>query len=190
MGEDLNGSAWKLLYASVAGTSHVKAGLPCQDSSLATEVATIDGPVLVAASSDGAGSASLSQEGSRLACSHFVAAASRMLTVRSVGQPIDYPTVRDWYREAASALNAHSAELRCTPRDLACTLLTAVIGVGWAVFAQLGDGGIVLKETDTYELIFWPDRESISIQRSSLLTPASKLICKLGFARMSANARC
>jgi len=157
MGQNLSGTDWKLLYASVTGTSHVKAGLPCQDFSLATEVETAGGSVLVAACSDGAGSAAMSQEGSRLACSQFVATASRMLTSRSVGDCINYPKVMEWYREVAGALHARSVELRCTPRDLACTLLTAVVGAGWAVLAQLGDGGIVARETDTYELIFWPE---------------------------------
>jgi hypothetical protein len=80
-----------------------------------------------------------------------------MLTSRSAGESIDYPKIAAWYREVAAALVSRAAELQCAPRELACTLLTAVIGTGWAVLAQLGDGGIVVRDRNGYELVFWPE---------------------------------
>lgn len=43
------------------------------------------------------------------------------------------------------------------PRQLACTLLVALLGNGWAMFAQIGDGVIVFNGDAGYELAFWPD---------------------------------
>ncbi len=40
----------------------------------------------------------------------------------------------------------------------ACTLLVAIVGDGWAAFAQIGDGVIAIFNGDAgYELAFWPD---------------------------------
>ena len=44
-----------------------------------------------------------------------------------------------------------------TPRQLACTLLAAIVGENWAAFAQIGDGVIVFDGPEGYELAFWPD---------------------------------
>ena len=43
------------------------------------------------------------------------------------------------------------------PRELACTLLLAVIGTESAMFAQLGDGAIVIRNGQCYEPVFWPE---------------------------------
>jgi len=46
-------------------------------------------------------------------------------------------------------------ELR--PRDLACTLLVAVVGPSSAIFAQLGDGAIVVGNGVERRCVFWPE---------------------------------
>ena len=50
-----------------------------------------------------------------------------------------------------------AAANRTTPRQLACTFLAAIVGVGWVAFAQVGDGVIVFDGPGGYELAFWPD---------------------------------
>ena len=65
---------WRYALASVIGTSHGTAGTPCQDACdcrLFWEEGA--SPVLVAVVSDGAGSATRSQDGAAFACSLFVA---------------------------------------------------------------------------------------------------------------------
>jgi hypothetical protein len=59
---------WKLLFQSVQGTAHERAGQPCQDSCLARLRRSGQGPVLILACADGAGSASHADLGARLAC--------------------------------------------------------------------------------------------------------------------------
>ena len=63
---------WKLVFGSVQGTSHLQSGLPCQDYC----TGTIAGTTLIAACADGAGSAELSQLGSKAAVDRFMEVAS------------------------------------------------------------------------------------------------------------------
>lgn len=58
------GAAWRILGASLAGSSHLAAGLPCQDAHGWRE---LPGGVWLAAVADGAGSAPRSDEGAALA---------------------------------------------------------------------------------------------------------------------------
>jgi hypothetical protein len=47
------------------------------------------------------------------------------------------------------------------PRDFACTLIVAIVGEESAVFAQIGDGAIVVtspEEPDEYCYVFWPQK--------------------------------
>ncbi|MBA4016471.1 MAG: protein phosphatase 2C domain-containing protein [Pirellula sp.] len=137
---------WKLVCGSVQGTSHVQSGLPCQDYC----VGTIVGTTLVAACADGAGSAELSQLGSKAAVDGFMEVVS--------GDAL--PTkeqVKTWVDSARQRL-LHEAETnQSTPRQLACTFLAALVGDGWAAFAQVGDGVIVFDGPEGYEIAFWPD---------------------------------
>ena len=59
---------WKLLFQSVRGSAHERNGQPCQDSCLVRLRRTREGPVLVLACADGAGSAGHADAGARLAC--------------------------------------------------------------------------------------------------------------------------
>ena len=137
---------WKLVFGSVQGTSHVQSGLPCQDYC----AGTIAGTTLVAACADGAGSAEFSQLGSKAAVDRFMELASRdaMPTKEQV---------EAWVDAARARLLEEAAANGATPRQLACTFLAALVGDGWAAFAQVGDGLIVFDGPEGYVLAFWPD---------------------------------
>lgn len=137
---------WKLIFGSVQGTSHVKSEVPCQDYC----AGTIAGTTLIAACADGAGSAEFSQLGSRAAVERFLEVASG-LSVPTTEQ------VEAWVDAARDRLLEVAIENGVTPRQLACTFLAALVGDGWAAFAQLGDGIIVFDGTAGYDLAFWPD---------------------------------
>ena len=80
----MKGGAWRTAYASVIGTSHTKTGSPCQDAGGCTVVKAVDGAeVLVAAVSDGAGTASRSEAGSALAVSRYLSRFRRGRVFRS-----------------------------------------------------------------------------------------------------------
>jgi hypothetical protein len=149
---------WKTLYQSVQGTSHVQSGQPCQDSCAAREI-ELDGrgeSVLVLACSDGAGSAELSDVGSRVACQTLVDLVAA--EVRGAGglEPVNRERAREWFEQVHRSIG-EQADLRDVPaRQLACTLLCAVLGPTGAAFGQVGDGAIVVWEANEYHHVFWP----------------------------------
>jgi hypothetical protein len=147
---------WRLLQQSLEGTSHRRSATPCQDSCAGTETAPGQESFLVVACSDGAGSAALSQEGSALACRRFVEVACEALEREGAEAVRDPERIREWYRQVRRALEEEAARREVPLRELSCTLLTAVVGEQAAVFAQVGDGAIVVREGEGYVPIFWP----------------------------------
>lgn len=154
--------AWRYALASVSGTAHVKRGDPCQDSS-ACEIFKADslGDVLIAVASDGAGSARLSQLGSLETCRLVT---ERLRSLLAAGLPVVALT-----REVATqiVLDARDnlrllAESAGAPeRELACTLIVAVVAQDAAAFFQVGDGFAIVgprsEPIDEYCWVFWPE---------------------------------
>jgi len=153
---------WKFIFASVIGTSHTKAGTPCQDASACRLLKSADGSsVLVAVVADGAGSARKSGVGAALACSLFVEEMSSLFDLGGAVREITPDFVKSWLTRFHNEvmLRAEAEELK--PRDFACTLLAAVVGTDSAVFLQIGDGAIVVlsqEEPDEYGHVFWPQQ--------------------------------
>lgn len=148
---------WRVVRASVAGTSHRATGTYCQDASDAEHLASPDGEVLALACADGAGSARLSHEGSSLACAVILGEVRDYLEQHSL-HAATRDAVEAWFLGVHAAVAVRAAELDATPRDLACTLLLAVVGPDAAVFAQIGDGAIVVDAPEPvgYAPVFWP----------------------------------
>jgi hypothetical protein len=111
----------------------------------------VAGSTLFAACADGAGSAEFSHRGSKAAVECVMENAA----------PRESPPTREqietWIDAARARVLATAAAYQTTPRQLACTLLAAMIGENWAAFAQIGDGVIVFDGPEGYELAFWPD---------------------------------
>ena len=140
---------WRLVFGSVRGTSHVQSGRPCQDYCAGTVI----GSGAVAACADGAGSAELSHwdRSRRLNDSWRKRRAPRL-------KPAPTREVIEAWVDAARARVLQEAESQgTTPRQLACTLLAALVGETWTAFLQIGDGVIVFDGGEGYELAFWPD---------------------------------
>jgi hypothetical protein len=138
---------WKLVYGSATGTSHLRSGQPCQDYC----AGSVAGSTLVAACADGAGSAELSHLGSKVAVEFFMENAAELESAPTREQ------IESWVEAARTRVLELAASNDSTPRELACTLLAAIIGESWAAFAQIGDGAIVFDGPEGYELAFWPD---------------------------------
>ena len=139
-----NQKPWKVVSSSVAGTSHETKGLPCQDAHY-WELRS-DG-VLVAAVADGAGSASMSDVGAKIAVSK---------AVETILQLEALPTSEDeagWKSLLTKALTIARTSVeteantrQVSVRDLASTLLVAVVTPELVVTAQVGDGAIVISD--------------------------------------------
>lgn len=153
--------SWKFIFASAAGTSHIATATPCQDSSFCENVKGIgDTEVLIALVADGAGSAKHADAGAGLACSYIGDRAKSTIQSQTPLREITHDIVRDWiagYR--TEVINHCSGDLG--PRDFASTLLAALIGDSAAVFFQIGDGAIVIadsEEPENYRWVFWPQQ--------------------------------
>jgi hypothetical protein len=146
---------WKLVCQSVQGTSHQRGSLPCQDSCTACELRLAEGTALVLACSDGAGSAAHSDVGSQVARETIVQAIADDL--HAEGAAILSPQRAITWMGGVHRSLAFEAEVRGVEvRQLACTLLFAVLLPRGAFFGQIGDGAIVVWENDRYRAIFWP----------------------------------
>ena len=137
---------WKVIAASVAGTSHAKTDTPCQD---ATYSRVVRGDVLVAGVADGAGSARYGDEGSRIAVKTAVD------TVADAVERAPALTAAQWQhvlraamRVALGHIEAEAALRGAQPRDLATTLLLFAATSRLLVAAQIGDGAIVVRDAN------------------------------------------
>jgi len=147
---------WKLLCQSVLGTSHERSELPCQDYCTAASVVLEHGPALVLVCVDGAGSAEHSDVGSRVACETLVRTIGQWLHEQGRLPMALESQAREWVRLVHEALVAEAERLEVEPRQLACTLLFAVLGDEGAAFGQIGDGAIVARRGEAYEHLLWP----------------------------------
>ena len=146
---------WKVLAESVAGTSHGASALPCQDAFRTTLGGPNEG-ILAVVLADGAGSAAFADAGATLTCDTLIdSIRTRIANGLTVAQ-FPREVVLEVLHEARTAL-FHEAERRgCPLRELACTVLLAIVDHDTAAFAQLGDGAIVIARGDRYEPVFWP----------------------------------
>jgi hypothetical protein len=148
--------SWRIAAASSVGTSHSATGTACQDS-LGVEIFdTKSGEVLVAIVSDGAGSATHSEQGSLKAVETARKLISEHLKEGPVGSIAREHAV-SWILAIQDAISGLAAINGATLSEFACTLLIAIIGAEAAVFAQVGDGAMVISTTDNdWSHVFWP----------------------------------
>jgi hypothetical protein len=131
------------------GTSHKTRNVLCQD---AFRCWALDESLTIAVA-DGAGSATHSAQGATLVC-------DLLMHWQEFVEPSQITTqecVWRIFREAHIAVNRKADELGVRPRELACTVLFAHLKPTQAIFAQLGDGAIVIGDQDTYRTVFWPE---------------------------------
>jgi hypothetical protein len=106
--------------------------------------------------SDGAGSASRSEYGSRCACEYV---ESRVIQATS-----DALFTRDFAVDVLHGLQQRLQDLACEAglavREFACTLLVAAVNGSRAAFWQIGDGAMCfrIRGSDTYQYAFWPEK--------------------------------
>jgi hypothetical protein len=145
--------SWRYIAASVVGTSHVGQVLPCQDACLA---ATVDEDLLLLVASDGAGSAAFSHEGSRITCDTLLEEATRHVQCGGNVASLDSNTLDLWLEAVVRRLHIQAAARDVGVRELACTLLLALLGPNASAFVHLGDGGIVAWRDGDYVPVTWP----------------------------------
>jgi hypothetical protein len=147
---------WRVLAQSVAGTSHVAHAASCQDAHATAIVETADGPILMVAVADGAGSAQFAEVGAGAACRVLLAQARADLTERLGVDHLTRDNLIRWFLSARSEIARLADERGVRSRELACTAIIAVIGSAAGAFAQVGDGAVVIPVKDGHAPVFWP----------------------------------
>lgn len=159
---------WRVLGASVCGTSHQRRSQPCQD---AWQAKVRDDGVLLAAVADGAGSASRSHEGAREAVNAAISALidleipafesaevaansdAKSEEIEATEDDLDTPQSCPFEAKFRPVLDraktavANYAEAHSLPvRELASTLIVMVATSQGVVVAQIGDGAAVMAD--------------------------------------------
>ena len=150
---------WKVVAASVAGVSHAKTGLPCQD---AHGVKPLDGGGLIAAVADGAGSAMLAEVGARIAVEVSVQTLERrILAARDANAQISSDDLKEVLAAVQLALETESNARQEPLRELATTLLLVAVSAEQVAVLQVGDGAVVAinAQQELFALTVPPDAE-------------------------------
>jgi protein phosphatase 2C-like protein len=147
---------WRVLAKSVVGTSHRRLETECQDSCFTHRMVIGEDECLVIACADGAGSASEGGLGAAVACQAFCQLARDGLSGDLRVAHLDEMRVLQWYRQVRDELAEEASQRNIRLRELACTLLTAVLSPRVGVFAQVGDGAIVVGADGAYQAVTWP----------------------------------
>ncbi len=154
---------WRAAAASVAGTSHVRAGVSCQDAAIVKIFRdSAEREVLVAVVSDGAGSASRAETGSLLACSTLVEAVEAFLEEGGAVADIAIGTVHSWLAMIQETIRGRAEDEGAVPRDYACTLIAAIVADDACAIFQVGDGAAVVPDADGWCWVHWPQHGEYS----------------------------
>jgi hypothetical protein len=140
---------WRVAKASVIGTSHLRAGCPCQDYLLVDEIApeTTGNRCLVIAMSDGAGSASRADQGAKCSCDCLVLALkSRRESL--VGPESAAAAIREAFSVAREEVLELAVREAAHPQDYSATLSCVLLAQWGIVVAQIGDGLVVIRGQD------------------------------------------
>lgn len=164
--------SWRIASACEIGTSHAKSGLPCQDSVAHSIVRTKNGNVFISVVSDGAGSAAHAEIGSWLAATTFVELVEVYLETGGRLIDVDRLKVVSWIEATRACLKRRAHDDGNALEDYYCTLIAAIVGPSAAVFAQIGDGAVVVShgEADGWSWVFWPQHGEYANQTTFLLS--------------------
>lgn len=144
-------SNWKIIAASVPGTSHTEKQVPCQDAFICETA----GDNLIVAAADGAGSAAQGKVGASTACEFFAQGVRAWLERGSI-DGLDKDFGLGFLKILQDDITRRAAHQNIS--DFACTLLAAVVGTERAAFFQIGDGAIVYGEGDEFRLFTPPQQ--------------------------------
>ncbi|MBS0548673.1 MAG: protein phosphatase 2C domain-containing protein [Proteobacteria bacterium] len=163
---------WRIAIASDVGTSHLASGTPCQDSALYTLLDTHDGEILVAVVCDGAGSAVHSHVGSKLAAEGIAHQIKTFFELGGQLRGVTRSIVTEWVVATANLVTDRAILDGNSAKDYSSTLLVAILGEDCAIFAQIGDGAMVVShgEADGWSWIFWPQHGEYANQTVFILS--------------------
>jgi len=152
---------WHFIAASVAGTSHTIDSVPCQDAADARIVEHKSQSFFLVVCSDGAGSATHAQIGSAKAVAVGIDIVAAFVSENGL-EGVNQDVVLSWFFEIHKALQQEATQRSIDLAALHCTLLMAVLGADKSLFAQIGDGAMVIERGSSLEVVFWPQSGEFS----------------------------
>lgn len=152
----LNSASWRIIGASVLGSSHELTETRCQDAHRVVLVPHAVGEVVVAAVADGAGSASHSHIGALTATATVTSLIQEHVAADEAAQFSEADLVRVLHL-TREAVFAEAREREHEPHEYACTLLLVVLFPDHTLAAHIGDGAIVVDD-GTLRVLSWPQQ--------------------------------
>lgn len=135
---------WKIIAASVTGTSHAASNLPCQDTFFHEVLRDENGKeILVLVASDGAGSAKDSLIGAQITCEMFADECRQTFENKGDCDDLSKQFIERFFNKLQLELKTKATTDKKNLTDYACTFLAAIVTENAAVFAQIGDGAVV-----------------------------------------------
>jgi len=84
---------------------------------------------------------------------------------------INREDVRGWFAHSLDHLKLVAEREKIEVRDLACTVLLAVLGEGHAVFAQIGDGAWIAETNGVLGAVTWPQNGEFANETNFITSP-------------------
>jgi len=171
--EGQTSTVWNIIGASVQGTSHIKASIPCQDYH---DYQVIADQTVIAAVADGLGSASKSHEGSRIAVDTVLTIITERLKQNQPANKSSWQEIiKTAFSQAKSELEKCAQAANCPVREFGTTLSVIVIGTDWLATGHIGDGAaVVLFEDGNLETIC-PPQTGEYVNQTNPLTAVNAL---------------
>lgn len=161
---------WRVVAASVQGTSHLQNEMPCQDAYGTQTMPT--GELLIAVA-DGAGSASHGGVGAQLAVDSALATlADQFAKYRPASRSAWRRLIAHTFATARMAIETHATEAGQGIRDYATTLLVAIVSAEELTCGLIGDAVAVIRSGDgTYHSPCPPQRGEYANATNFLVQP-------------------
>lgn len=136
---------WSWAGACSIGTSHLRAGLGCDDAAACIELTTSADLTLIAVASDGAGSAELSRFGSRMVVREFCRAAASFVLNGGLAENVNESIAGEWIDNIRDRINQAAVRAGSRPQAFAATLVGCVVQREGTTIIHVGDGACALR---------------------------------------------
>jgi hypothetical protein len=180
---------WFCPTAFVRGSAHVDTGIPCQDY---CAVQSFPNNLVIAALSDGAGSAAFASVGARLSVRFTLDFLSKHAVLSSLNEQTFHQMFSALIFELQERLHHVSRILNAPVSEVSCTLLSVVAMPDWSAAVQIGDGLVVRRcaNREGYELLFRPYKGEYANETVFLTHPQAPQFVQASFSRNAPRFIC
>ncbi len=149
---------WSWMRARSTGSSHVKAGVGCQDFAACLETVGGDDTALIAVVSDGAGAAMFASDGSRAVVGTMARRLARFAREATESPKVREDLAGEWLRDARDRIARMARAKNARPRDFAATLVAALVCPSGIAVCHVGDGACVARRQgeESWEVVSGP----------------------------------